>query len=130
MFSDKAKAKVQPAAVPQGRSVLRPGNRHLRDVSRESGSSFVAGSSSRHDGPGLNPQSTERTQRKWKRGWEGVTGVPLRKPVELRHERTRWRKRFGRPTCLLEVILQRTWLLVPYIAIVVTFMLILMVKGK
>lgn len=55
--------------------------------------------------------------------------VPLKRPPERKGEPLRWHKKFGPPTCLLELILQHTWLLVPYTAIVVTIMLFLMVKG-
>jgi hypothetical protein len=55
--------------------------------------------------------------------------VPITRPQELRGQPLRWRKIHGQPTCLIEQILQHTWLLVPYIALVVTLMLILQLKG-
>jgi hypothetical protein len=39
----------------------------------------------------------------------------------------RWHKKHGEPTCLLEWLAQNTWLLIPYIAAVVTAVLILQV---
>lgn len=58
-----------------------------------------------------------------------MTVVPLTRPPHMRNQPLRWRRKHGPPVCLLEHILQHTWLIVPYIAVVVTIMLVLMVKG-
>lgn len=51
-------------------------------------------------------------------------GVPLNMHRPTNHRPFRWHKRMGEPTCLIEWLLQNSWLLVPYIALVVTLILV------
>lgn len=41
----------------------------------------------------------------------------------------RWKSTHGDPTCIVEYILQHSWLLVPYIAAVVTLILAVQLTG-
>lgn len=121
-----AKAKSQGANVPQTRSVLRPWHRPLRNGGRKDRSAFSSDSRGRDDGTRLDSQGAKRRRQER----EGVTDiVPLRRPPERQGEPLRWHRKFGPPTCILELILQHTWLLVPYIALVVTLILVLQIRG-
>lgn len=53
--------------------------------------------------------------------------VPLRRPGK--NAPLRWHKKLGEPTCIIEVLLQHTWLLVPYTAIIVTLILAVQLTG-
>jgi hypothetical protein len=45
----------------------------------------------------------------------------------MRERPLRWRKSMGEAECLVEWLLQNTWLLVPYTAVVSTVVLVLLV---
>ena len=106
------------ANFSKGSSVRGLGHRHLRNGSRESGSSIVVDLGRRNDGARQHFEGSRRE--------EGVGAVQVRKqhlgPL-------RWNRKVGEPTCLLEWIVQHTWLLVPYIALVVTLLLVTQMVG-
>jgi hypothetical protein len=55
--------------------------------------------------------------------------MPIRLPPENKGEPLRWHKSQGEPRCVIEVVMQNSWLLIPYIAIVCTAVLVLLAKG-
>lgn len=101
--------------------ILRLGNGNLRDDSRQDRQTFTTNSGGWHDGLGHYLKETERF------GGGLIIVLPLRRPDKT--AKFLWKKRMGEPTCMVEWIVQHSWLLTPYIAVIVTIMFIVQMLG-
>lgn len=104
-----------------------PSNSNIRNTLRKSRSPIPVNSSRWNDGATQRHKSTG--QRMTPRKTESNM-LPLLRPETAKMTPFRWHKRMGEARCIWETIMQHSWLLIPYTAVLVSIILVLTIRGE